>query len=198
MDIADVKELYCIAPISNVASIMNDGILSHNEAHRIHHRSIAEQGVQERRQNKKIPGTNKRLHDYANLYFDAHNPMLSARRDMNDTICVLRIKNDILYLDDVIVTDQNASRDCWFKPVSAGLPLLDKDEVFAEFWNVSDPMEKYRLKGIKCAEVLVPICIQPGYIFAAYVANETALDVFKKISSLSVEINNRDLFFYRR
>ncbi len=114
---------------------------------------------------------------------------------MNDKICVLRIKNDILYLDDVIVTDQNASRDCWFKPVSVGLPLLNKDEIFAQFWvNRSDPMEEYRLKGIKCAEVLVPVCVQSNYIFAAYVANERALDAFKKISSLSVEIN-RGLFF---
>jgi len=195
MDIADIKELYFITDIKNVPTILRDGILSHNRAGKVNHRSIAEQGVQERRKNKKIPGTTEYLHDYANLYFDAHNPMLSARRDMNDTICVLRIKNDILSLDDVIVTDQNASLACWFKPVSVGLPLLDKDEVFAEFWvNRSDPMEEYRLKGIKCAEVLVPVCIKHNYIFAAFVANETALDAFKKTSSLSVEIN-RGMFF---
>lgn len=157
MNISDIKELYFITDISNVASIMHNGILSHNEASRVHHRSIAERGVQERRQNKKIPGTNQHLHDYSNLYFDAHNPMLSARRSMNDTICVLRINSDVLLLGGVIVTDQNASRDCWFKPVSEGLPLLTHSEVFAEFWiNRDDPMEEYRLKGIKCAEVLVP------------------------------------------
>jgi len=113
MNLSDIHELYCIVPIPNVASIMSEGILSHNEARRIYHRSIAEQGVQERRQNKRIPGTNRRLHDCANLYFDAHNPMLSARRAMNDTICVLRINSEVLSLDGVILTDQNASRDCW-------------------------------------------------------------------------------------
>jgi len=87
MNQTDINELYCIVPISNVASILREGILSHNEARRVHHRSIAEQGVQERRQNKKIPGTTKHLHDYANLYFDAHNPMLSVRRYINDSIC---------------------------------------------------------------------------------------------------------------
>jgi len=195
MDIADIKELHFITDIKNAPTILRDGILSHNRACKVNHCSIAEHGVQERRKNKKIPGTTKYLHDYANLYFDAHNPMLSARRDMNDKICVLRVKNDILSLDDVIVTDQNASRACWFKPVSTGLPLLNKDEVFAEFWvNRSDPMEEYRLKGIKCAEVLVPVCIKPAYIFAAFVANETALNAFKKTSSLSVEIN-RGVFF---
>jgi len=195
MDIMDIKELYFITNIKNVPAILRDGILSHNRASKIDHHSIAEHGVQERRKNKKIPGTTKYLHDYANLYFDAHNPMLSARRDMNDKICVLRVKSDVLSLDDVIVTDQNASRDCWFKPVSAGLPLLNKDEVFAEFWvNQSDPMEEYRLKGIKCAEVLVPVCVKPDYIFAAFVANETALNMFKQTSSLPVEIN-RGMFF---
>lgn len=194
MNISDIHELYCIAPISNVVSIMSEGILSHNEAQRVHHRSIAEQGVQERRQNKKIPGTNKHLHDYANLYFDAHNPMLSARRDMNDTICVLRIKSDVLSLDGVIVTDQNASRDCWFKPAGEGLSLLDKDEIFATFWVNSDPFEAYRLKGIKCSEVLVPKCVHCSYIFGAYVANSTGLNNFKQVSSLPVEIKG-NLFF---
>jgi hypothetical protein len=194
MNIADIKELHCIVPIANVVSILQEGILSHNEAQRVHHRSIAEQGVQERRQNKKIPGTNKNLHDYANLYFDAHNPMLSARRDMNDAICVLRIKGDVLSIDGVIVTDQNASRDCWFKPVSEGLPLLDKDEVFATFWVNNDPFESYRLKGIKCSEVLVPKCVHCSHVFGAYVANSTALNNFKQVSSLPVEIKG-NLFF---
>lgn len=194
MNISDIKELYFITDISNVVSIMDNGILSHNEAQRVHHRSIAEQGVQERRQNKKIPGTNKHLHDYTNLYFDAHNPMLSARRDMNDTICVLRIKSEILSLEGIIVTDQNASRDCWFKPVSDGLPLLDLDEVFATFWTNSNPFEAYRLKGIKCAEVLVPKCVRPAYILSAYVANTTALNNFKQVTALPVEIKG-NLFF---
>ena len=195
MNLTDIRELYFITDISNVASIMNDGILSHNEARRLHHRSIAEQGVQERRKNKKIPGTNKYLHDYANLYFDAHNPMLSARRDMNDTICVLRIKSNVLSLNGVIVTDQNASRDCWFKPVSEGLPLLNHTEVFAEFWiNREEPMEEYRLKGIKCAEVLMPKCVHPSLIIGAYVANVTAFNNFRQVSTLPVEIKGSVFF----
>jgi len=196
MNIADVQELYCIVPISNVVSILREGILSHNEARRIYHQSIAEQRVQDLRQNKKIPGTNKHLHDYANLYFDAHNPMLSARRGANDTICVLRINNDVLFLDGVIVTDQNASRDCWFKPVSEGLPLLKYSEVFAEFWlNRDDPMEEYRLKGIKCAEVLVPKRVRPSHIIGVYGANTTAIGNFRQVSTLPIEIK-RSMFFY--
>ncbi|MBI3008088.1 MAG: DUF4433 domain-containing protein [Candidatus Omnitrophica bacterium] len=121
--------------------------------------------------------------------------MLSARRHLNDSICVLRIKSDVLSLAGIIITDQNASRDCWFKPVNEGLPLLKHSEVFAEFWiNRDDFMEEYRLKGIKCAEVLVPDHIHPNYIFAAYVANKTVLDAFVRVSVLPVQING-NLFF---
>ncbi len=195
MNIQDIEELYYITDIKNVPSIMQKGILSHNKARSIFHCSIAEEGVQERRKNKRIPGTNKYLHEYANLYFDAHNPMLSARRSMNDSICVLRIKKDVLSLKDVIITDQNASRDCWFKTVGEGLPLLKHEEIFAKFWiNQNDPVEEYRLKGIKCAEVLVPILVDSLYVSSAYVANDTALNKLKRICDLPVKIRS-DLFF---
>lgn len=196
MDINDIRELYFITDIANVSSIMREGILSHKGVCGTPHSSIAEEGVQERRQNKKIPGTNKSLHDYANLYFDAHNPMLSARRHLNDSICVLRIRNIILTMQGVIVTDQNAGRDCWFKSVEDGLPLMKKEEVFAEFWlNKSDSIEEYRLKGVKCAEVLVPERVPPDTIVGAYVANKIALAAFKQVSPLPVEINV-SVFFY--
>jgi hypothetical protein len=76
MNRSDVKELYFITYIENVLSILNRGILSHNKSRKLMLRDISEKGVQERRAKKKIPGTNKSLHDYANLYFDAHNPQV--------------------------------------------------------------------------------------------------------------------------
>ena len=150
--------------------------------------------VQDRRSGKRIPGTKKELHDYANLYFDAHNPMLSARRSKNNEICVLRVNEDILDVEDVIVTDKNAARECWFKPVDEGLLLLGAREIFAEYWTNDDFFEYDRLKGIKCAEVLVPDCISPEYILGAYVANRIVLNKFHEVSNLSTTIKN-SLFF---
>ncbi len=80
MNRADVTELYYITAIANVPSILKHGILSHKLAERLPHDSVAMPEIQERRSNKQIPGAGQ-LHDYANLYFDAHNPMLSKRRD---------------------------------------------------------------------------------------------------------------------
>lgn len=63
----------------------------------------------------------------------------------------------MLKVNGIILTDQNASRACRFMTLDAGLPLLKAEEVFAQFWlNKDDQIEEYRLKGVKCAEVLVP------------------------------------------
>jgi hypothetical protein len=196
MNRSDVKELYFITYIENVPSILNRGILSHNIISRnINFRDISESGVQERRTKKKIPGTNKSLHDYANLYFDAHNPMLSKRRSENDKICVLIINNMVLDIDGVIITDQNAARECWFKTVVEGLPLLNKEEIYTTFWtDNSDPIKEYKQKGIKCAEVLVPDCVSSDYIIGAYVANRVAFDNLCNLSDIHVIIKS-ELFF---
>lgn len=195
MNRGDIQELHYIAPIDNVPSIMIHGILPRNKVRNIKHCDISESEVQNRRAFKKIPGTNKRLHDYVNLYFDAHNPMLSARRHQNNDVCVLRVKNTILDQDGVIVTDKNAARDCWFKTVDEGLLLLNKKEVYAEFWLNDNYLEQERLKGIKCAEVLVPECVKPCYIFGAYAANENVLKKLCQIPDISGIINS-NLFFY--
>jgi hypothetical protein len=190
----DIEELHFITYIENVPSILKSGILSHNRSQVISFYDISEGGVQERRARKRIPGTNRNLHDYANLYFDAHNPMLSARRSQNDDICVLRIDKAILDIEGIIITDQNAARECWFKTVAEGLPLLNKEEIYATFWIDSDLIKQDRLKGIKCAEVLVPEIVYPNYIIGAYVANDTARSNLCKICNIDVIINNKMFF----
>lgn len=74
-----VVRLHCIMPIANLSSIMQYGILSYDRAAKLRHHSVAMQPVQERRDGKAVP-QGLRLHQYANLYFDARNPMLFKRR----------------------------------------------------------------------------------------------------------------------
>jgi len=190
MNHSEIKELHFIAPIGNVPSILEHGLLCHNLAKELSHRRIDDRDVQARRDNKPVPGTRKTLHDFANLYFDAHNPMLSRRRDENNAICVLRFNPDVLDLPDVIVTDQNAARG-WarFEPVASGLAMLDCEMLYARFWLHDDPIEQDRHRGIKCAEVLVPKKVEPQYILGAYVANRIALVAFQQVSDLHVEVN---------
>jgi hypothetical protein len=195
MNRADITELYYITPIMNIPSIVSYGILSNHHASRIGHVSVAMEEIQERRKDKKIPGA-RTLHDYANLYFDAHNPMLSKRRGQNESICILRINPGVLDMPGVIIADRNAASGyARFYPVTEGIEALDKDLVFARFWTHSDPLEEWRRKSIKCAEVLVPDRVEPGHILGAYVANETALSTFQLLNVGLSAIIKHDMFF---
>jgi hypothetical protein len=100
MNRVDVTELHYITAIANVTSILQNGILSHTLAAELPHDSVAMPEIQEIRENKQIPGA-RRLHEYANLYFDAHNAMLSKRRRYNSTTCVLQVDPGVLDLPGV-------------------------------------------------------------------------------------------------
>lgn len=66
MNRSDITELHYITHINNVPSIIQMGILSRNKARhdKINNHDISMESVQDRRSDKKIPGTNKVLHDY--------------------------------------------------------------------------------------------------------------------------------------
>jgi hypothetical protein len=195
---SDVVELYYITPIDNIPSILEHGILSNELAAKVPHTSLAMPEIQIRRINKKIPGAGGLdLHSYANLYFDAHNPMLSKRRERNDTICILRINPNVLDMPGVIVADRNAATDyVRFYAPAGGIESLDKDKLFAKYWtNSQDENERRAHKRLKCAEVLVPNKVEPNYVSGAYVANEKALASFAGLGTwLTVCIKN-DIFF---
>ncbi|MBX3307123.1 MAG: DUF4433 domain-containing protein [Nitrospira sp.] len=196
MNRADITELHYIAPIENVLSILQYGILSNRRAARLPHRSVAMQEIQERRKDKRIPNA-RQLHEYVNLYFDAHNPMLSKCRAHNDSICVLRVNHTVIDLPDVIVTDKNAAKDyVRFYAARNGLQALNKDLVFAQFWlNRDDPFDEQYRRGVKCAEVLVPGSVSPDLIIGAYVANQRALTTFTKLETRLSVVVNGSMFF---
>ena len=195
MNRSEIKELYYITPIVNVPSILERGILSNRLSKQLSHDSVAMQEIQKRRKNKRIPGAGW-LHDYANLYFEAHNPMLSKRRSKNNELCILRVDSEILDLPDVIIADQNAASNyVRFDKVAEGLTAIDKDRLFAKYWTHQNQYEEWKHKSIKCAEVLVPNKVDPACITGVYVANEVALDAFNKLNiELTVEIKS-DIFF---
>lgn len=192
----EVQELHYITPLDNVPSIFERGILSHVRASRVEHLSVALEEVQSRRHVKQIPGA-RRLHEYANLYFDAHNPMLSRRRNENDRICVLRVSSDVLELPGVIVADMNAAADyVTFRPVATGLKLLDTLRVYAQYWTHKDDLlDEKRHRKEKCAEVLVPDRVAPELIVGAYVANQTVLACWQDLE-VQVEATIRPGFFF--
>jgi len=174
MDWSDLDELQYIAHIDNVPSILERGILSHNRSGPFRRQDIADADVQSRRRRIIVPG-GRRLHDYANLYLCARNPMMYRRCSHHQDLCVLRVSLDVLQLPDVIVTDGNAASDYTrFLSVPEARRKVNLDTVFAEYWTrpEMDLIEVWENKRVKCAEVLVRDAVHPGYILGVRVSCE--------------------------
>jgi hypothetical protein len=190
-----VTEFQCIMPLENIPSVLKLGILSNERAAKVPHYSVAMEIVQERRELKHVPGGLK-LHQYANLYFHARNPMLFKRKDAATSLCILRISTDVIHLTGVVVTDRNASSDYvrFLHPSQIG--LLDFDAIFAMDWrHPNDQMAYYRHRSQKCAEVLVPHLVEPKHLTGAFAIDEAINLKLKSLGfDLPVEVDS-EMFF---
>ncbi|MGA7674720.1 MAG: DUF4433 domain-containing protein [Rhizomicrobium sp.] len=169
-----VTELHCIMPMANIGSVLARGILSYEGVAKLPHHSVALQPVQDRRDKKQVPGGLK-LHQYANLYFHARNPMMFKRLGETNALCVLRVSTRVLNLAGTVITDQNAASDyarC-FHP--SQWQMLDFDAIFAMDWtHPGDQIAFWRHKAQKCAEVLVANRVDPAFLTGAYVVDVAA------------------------
>ena len=193
----EITELHNIMLIANMPSVLKHGVLSHNKVKGIQHESIAMPEIQDRRNQVTVPG-GRPLHDYANLYFHARNPMMYLRRNQHLALCILRINLEVLDLPKVVITDRNASTGyVRWAAAPSGLSMVNHSLVFARDWNHEDPIEKAKHKAVKCAEVLVPERIEPKFILGSYVScPESYISLEQVLSPGQLEIAiNGDLFF---
>lgn len=198
MERSELAELHYIVPIANLRSIMTHGLLSNRRARPLGPVSVAMQDVQEKRARKWVPG-GMPLHDYANLYICARNPMLFKRLDRRHEICVLRVSTAVLDIDGVVITDMNAASDyVRFYPAPSGLASVNRDMVFADDWrHPGDPVAYYRHSSVKCAEVLVPHRLGAEQILGAYVCSKQPSQAVNGLQlGLAVTVD-RHLFFDR-
>jgi hypothetical protein len=195
MERHELEELHYITPIGNVPSILQNGILSHVRVAKLSHSTVAMQVIQDRRSQVQVPG-GSRLHEYVNLYICGRNPMLYLRRGRRDELCILSVSPDVLDLGGVVVTDGNASGNyVRFGSAPGGLQIVNRDLTFAEYWIDANPIEYYRKKSAKCAEVLVPDRVDPRYLRGAYVwSDEVCKRLQADAGALQVTVN-RHLFF---
>lgn len=200
----DIRELHYMTAVANVPSIVRVGILSHEASEHIPHESIASEEVQARRATRTIPG-GLRLHQYANLYFNARNSMLFRRlRDYDTTrrvpaeeIAILRVAADVLDRRGVVVTDINAAADeepRWHT-VEEGLALLDETTIYAQSWNHSDYWEKIRRMQQMMAEVLVPHRVEPEHLIGAYAVSDAAAAVLSGVAPTLEVVVQPYMFF---
>jgi len=194
MDRDEVKELHFITSIDNLGSILMRGILSHNRAARLQRRSVASEDVQDIRRGKSVPGGSS-LHSYANLYFDARNPMMYCLLHRTDLI-VVRVSAAVLDIPDTVVTDGNAAAGFTrFYPSPEGLRYLDSERIFAWSWNDDDPWQKKEKKRVRNAEVLVPNLVPSEYIEGCYVDTQEKRRACSKLEDWLTAVVRREIYF---
>lgn len=191
-----VTEFHCIMPIENLGSVMLHGILSYERAAKLPHESVALQPVQDRRDKTQVPGGMK-LHQYANLYFHARNPMMYRRQAEVPGLCVLRVSIDVLRVEGAAITDQNAAASNYVRFLAPEQwSLLDFDDIYAMDWNhPDDQIRHWRHKSRKCAEALVPYGVEPRFITGAYVADQAAAVKVSAVAPDLPVVVNPVLFF---
>ena len=192
-----VTEFQCIMPMVNIPSVLEHGILSYERAAKLSHLSVAMADVQDKRDAKQVPGGLK-LHQYANLYFHARNPMMYKRQSEASTLCVLRVSIEARNLDGVVFADRNAAGGGnWVRFLHPrDWRVLDFDRIYARNWRDADQFAYYDKKRKKCAEVLVPHRVDPKFLTGAYVVDSAASAVLSALEfRLPISIDP-DLFFH--
>jgi len=179
----EIKQLYYITHIDNIASILENGILSHYEIQRrnIKYTPIYDEGIITNRKYRTTP-EKKSLWEYANLYFQPRNPMLYRVlcEISSKDIAVLGISLELLKLPGVFITNGNAA-----SPASEIIPSNNWEEAIkpmikvfnSEYWKDEDGSKRKIM-----AECLVPEKIIPKYIKEIYIeSNEVAERIKERI-----------------
>lgn len=189
----NITHLYHITHISNLQNILQNGLLSHNQAHEGYIKTnIADNEVNKRRQ-KKEPIFNRSLHDYVPLYFNPKNPMLFRRQNLQNEIVLLAIEKNVLFGMNSIYSDGNAAANSthFFKGIN-DLAKINWDCIHADHWS-SFPDGK----RIRCAEVMVYQKIDVSRIRKVICYNKIHPFVLSQVRDhgfLEAEINNNFFF----
>lgn len=196
---ASFRNLYYIAPIQNLPSILREGILAHRLVveRDIQFTSIYDSKIVHNRRERKI-SDNTTLWDYANLYFQPRNPMLYriVLEQGVDTVAILAVRPDILSMEGVYVSLGNAaSKESDILPASKGLPRLQRELgqiLRSDWWGY------YGTKRKIMAECLVPERVPPEFIHSIYVASRSvASQVEEKIRPSPIPVIAEPYMFFQ-
>ena len=170
-----LRELYYITHVKNLKSILDKGILSHckMEETGLNFERIYNKSVVTRREEIKVPD-GRSLWLFANLYFQARNPMLFTviRNNPLDEIAVIGVDRSILDRSDIYLSTGNAAHSqSNIVPISEKKDIIPfiLHEINRAYWNEVDGSKRTIM-----AECLVPEVVPPSYIRSIYFADHDA------------------------
>jgi O-acetyl-ADP-ribose deacetylase (regulator of RNase III) len=166
---AFVRELYYITHVANLSSILKSGIYCHKliEEKGITFTPIYNASIVSNRKSITAPD-GRSLWNFANVYFQARNPMLYqvVRTKSVEDIAVVGIDKSILNWPDIFITTGNAAHSqSEILPASLGrknIPSILK-EIDVEYWTEANGSKRKIM-----AEALIPDFIPAHYIKSVY------------------------------
>lgn len=179
-----IDKLYYITHIDNIDSILQLGILSHKiiEEQKVRYTPVYDKKIILNRKDRKTPD-GKSLWDYANLYFQARNPMLYRVLDEQsaDKIAIIGIDLEVLDLPGVFVTNGNAaSFSSTIHPANEYKKIMSELEsvLNTQYWKDEDGSKRKIM-----AECLIPDKVLSDYIKEIYVVDDKTADKIKQLIS---------------
>lgn len=149
LDKYDIQYLFHMTHINNLAGIIKNGILPHDNP--FVNTTIDNKTVNNRRA-KRDPIYGRTIHSYVPFYFNPKNAMLFANKDIEENIAILAISRRLIYQDNTIFTDGNAaSANTSFFNDLANLRFLDWHCLGNEYWHDYEDGKRKKM-----AEILIP------------------------------------------
>ena len=180
--------IYHMTHISNLKSILEHGLYSHDNPYK--KTDISDCDVNSRRARKE-PINNRPIHSYVPFYFNPKNNMLSKRRNIQEDIVILVFKRELLLKKGVIFTDANASTDrANFYSKIQELNMLDLQCIYTDgyYSGYFDGANK------RMAEVLVQNYVSSENIKAIICNNIYTKREVSTMSSKQITINKKFYF----
>lgn len=186
-----IQELYYIAHLDNLKSILENGILSHKRAGKsFAHTDISNGGVQDIRASKILERAilNKKplsIHRHAVLYLNPHNAMMFVimKDEPRSNVCIVRVNKDILKRGDAVISSKNASVGdaVFFTKDAYNLNPKAADKLVNNKSYYHNDREQEERKQIRQSEVLLPYAISSLYFMGIIVKNDSDKEIVSGI-----------------
>lgn len=164
--------LWHISHRENIKSILERGILNHDDAHRLHVNRVDISDPDAQKLRRRIENHyGRKIHEYAPLYINPRNPMLYVRRHLQNELCLVEISLSALSEGEYLISDGNAaSRDTELYDSIDSLNCLPWDVLNAWYWSHLPDGRRRR-----CAEILIHPKVEPKYLEAIHCYSEDTL-----------------------
>lgn len=182
--------LHYIIPSSNLASVLENGLLSRNEmlARRIHFDDISDHEVQVHRE-RHDPVHGRPIHDYVPLYLNHRNAMLYRRKEIQDRLVILIIDREVTSRPGVLFCDGNAASAATSFSIDPDILGPSRAALEADYWkNVPDGTRR------RMAEVLIPDEIPRDAIARAVCNNQGLVTQIRREHDLYASVDASKFF----